>query len=150
MNVTEVSEIVEKALLVIGVEPEHARNAGEGQWSIFREDIEIFIDAWQSEGEQWNFYFEDKNIPVFQVIAPIAQLPEIDVNDLATELMHLNFHLFECAFMVNVQENILAVKYRTAADDLNVEQVLKAIESVSYYAGYFAPRLMRKFALKPL
>jgi hypothetical protein len=150
MVLNEAYDAIEKALIVIGVEPEHARNSGEGQWSIFRDEIEIFIDTWHTEGDQWNFYFKEKAVPVFQVIAPIAQLPDIDRNELATELMHLNFHLFECAFMINVQENLLAIKYRSAAENLSVEEVLRAVESVSYYAAYFAPRLMSKYQLSPL
>jgi hypothetical protein len=143
--------IIEEALQVIGVEPEHARNADEGQWSIFRDEIEVFIDLWSSGKEpQWNYYFKEEDIPVLQVIAPITTLPIFDLDEFYEELLEINRHLFYATFVVNKEENMLAVKYRMVGLDLTVDSAMQAIESVSYYAEYFQPRIMQKFKVQPV
>lgn len=142
-------EIIEQGLQVVGVEPENARNADEGQWSIFRGEVEIFIDIWDSgKEEQWNYYFEEKNIPVLQVISPITTLPVFDLDEFYEELLSLNRHLFLASFVVNKEENMLAVKFRRAAIDLTVDDVVQAVESTGYYAEFFQPRFMHKYNVK--
>lgn len=142
-------DIIEQALQVIGVDPANARNAEEGQWSIFRDEIEVFVDVWSTGKEpQWNYYFKEEDIPVLQVIAPITTLPVFDLDDFYEELLELNRHLFYASFVVNKRENMLAVKYRMTGLELDVDDAVQAIESVGYYAEYFQPRLIQKFKLQ--
>lgn len=144
-------DIVEQALQVIGVEPENARNAGEGQWSVFRSEVEVFVDIWDSgKDEQWNYYFEEQNIPVLQVIAPITTLPVFDLDAFYEELLELNRHLFLASFVVNKEENMLAVKFRRAGIDLTIDDVVQAVESTGYYAEFFQPRIAHKYNVKPV
>lgn len=142
-------EIIEQALQVIGVDPMNARNADEGQWSIFRDEIEVFIDLWDSGKEpQWNYYFKEEDIPVLQVIAPITTLPVFDLEEFYQEILEINRHLFYASFVVNRQENVVAVKHRMIALDLDVDAAVQAIESVSYYAEFFQPRFIQKYGVK--
>lgn len=142
-------DIVEQALQVIGVDPANARNAEEGQWSIFRDEIEVFVDIWSTGKEpQWNYYFKEEDIPVLQVIAPITNLPLFDLDEFYEELLEINRHLFYASFVVNKAENMLAVKYRMTGLELDVDDAVQAIESVGYYAEYFQPRLIQKFKLQ--
>lgn len=142
-------DIVEQALQVIGVEPENARNAGEGQWSVFRGEVEVFVDLWGTgKEEQWNYYFEEQDIPVLQVISPITTLPVFNLDAFYEELLELNRHLFLASFVVNKEENMLAVKYRRVGIDMTVDDVVQAVESTGYYAEFFQPRIMHKFNVK--
>ncbi|KAB2918579.1 MAG: YbjN domain-containing protein [Bacteroidetes bacterium] len=144
-------KIIEEALQVIGVDPQHARNAEEGQWSIFRDEIEVFVDLWSSGKEsQWNYYFKEEDVPVLQVIAPITTLPVFDLDEFYEELLEINRHLFYATFVVNKEQNMLAVKYRSVGLELDVDEATQAIESVSYYAEYFQPRLIQKFRVQPV
>ncbi len=139
-------QTIENALLAIGVEPENARNADEGQWSIFRGEIEIFLDFWMTGDEEtWNYYWEEKNVPVFQVIAPICNLPTFNTEEFYQDLLELNLQLFYGSFMIKKEENMLCVKYRFTSNDFSVDHVVQAIESISYYAEFFQTRLMAKY-----
>lgn len=144
-------QAVEQALQIIGVDPANARNAEQGQWSIFRDEIEVFVDVWSSgKDAQWNYYFQEQDIPVMQVIAPITTLPVFDLDEFYEELLELNRHLFYASFVVNKQENMLAVKYRWVGLELDVDDAVQAIESVGYYAEFFQPRFIQKYKLQPV
>jgi len=136
------------ALQVIGVDPQHARNAEEGQWSLFRDEIEVFIDIWPSGPSQWNYYFKEEDVPVLQVIAPITTLPVFDIEEFYQEILELNRHLFYATFVINKEENMLALKYRMVGLELDVDDVVQAIESVSYYSEFFQPRLIQKYRVQ--
>src|SRR5690606_8054114 len=89
----ETYSVVDQALEIIGVQPEHARNADEGQWSLFKNEMEIFIDAWESgEEESWNYYFEEKHVPIVQVLAPVCPLPNMHMEPFMAELLEVNLH----------------------------------------------------------
>ncbi len=144
-------QIVEQALQVIGIDPANARNAESGQWSLFRDEIEIFVDVWGSGKEpQWNYYFQEEDMPVLQVIAPITTLPVFDLEEFYEEILDLNRHLFYASFVVNKQENMLAVKYRWVGLEMDIDDVVQAVESVGYYAEFFQTRLIQKYKLKPV
>ena len=148
-TIEEVYKTVENALEIIGMEIENSRNAEEGQWSLFRGEQEVYIDAWSSGEEQdWNYYFEEKNVPIVQIIAPICPLPIFDKEEFYAELLRLNLHLFNAAFMVNLEENICCIKQRIPLLNNDPMQIVQLIESVGYYAEFFTPKLKHKFGLK--
>ena len=148
-TIEEAYKTVETALEIIGMELENSRNAEEGQWSLFRGEQEVYIDAWSSgEQQDWNYYFEEKNVPIVQIIAPICQLPVLDKDEFYEELLRLNLHLFNASFMINPAENVCCIKHRVPMLNNDPMLIVQMIESVGYYAEFFSPKLKHKFGLK--
>lgn len=145
-TLSETYQVVENALEIIGLQIEHARNAEEGQWSLFRGEHEVFIDAWDSGNEDaWNYYFEEKQVPIIQALAPVCALPLFDRDEFMAELLEINLHLFNAAFMIKAEENMCCIRHRMVVLDKDPMPVVQMIESVGYYAEFFASRLMAKY-----
>src|SRR5690606_2792266 len=125
---------IESALQSLGITPEQSRNAEDGQWTVFRERLEIYLDAWDLGTEQQAlYYFQAENQSVFQVLAPFCLVPEQHLESFLKEILDVNIALFKVSLAVKESDGIVCVKYRTVANHISQEEVLEALDAVAYY-----------------
>lgn len=150
MNLEQGIQLVENCLAKRGLNPVEARTEGKGEWMLFMDGVEVYIDMWAEKGPTvWNFNTENPP-PVFQVIAVVSFLPEDRKEEFFEELLHLNFNLFDASFCVNSEENLLVVKHKSLSFGLTEDFVGLAIDSVGYYAHLAFKALEEKYQLKKI
>lgn len=141
--------IIEAALLDLGITATQARNEEEGQWTVYREDYEIYIDSWALGTEQQAlFYFHASDQPVFQVICPFCHVPKDRYEEFLEELLDINIGLFKVSLGVRNEGGVVCVKYRSLATDLTKEEVLEALDAVAYCAELFGRIFQEKYSLR--
>jgi len=149
MKITQkASETVELALQELGLNAEEVRCAEEGQWLLFREQFEIYLDVWnQEEVTPWNYFRPEGELAVFQVSVPVCFLPDKRTEEFMQELLSVNMNLFYAAFTVNPTEKVVLLKHKRLADQLQVHDVVEAIEACGYYAEMSFNVLKDEFGL---
>lgn len=147
-SIENITVIVEEALLSLGITPEQARNEDEGQWTVYRETLEIYLDAWTLGTEQQAlFYFQAEDQPVFQVISPFCQVPTTNYEEFLEEILDVNIALYKVSLGVRADGGVACVKYRCLANQLTKEEVLEALDAVAYYAELFSKVFQEKYGV---
>lgn len=149
MDLEKLTALVENALNNIGIQPDDARNEGEGQWYLMNGDMPIYIDAWkENEQTPWN-YFKFKNDPtIFQITVPFCYGPTLKRNEFFEELLIVNLNLHYSKFTYNSAENIVALVYRKPGSTLVSDEIKDVIDAMGYYAEMTYHVLKDEFALK--
>lgn len=145
-------QTIDNAIRIMGLDPEETRGEEPGQWQLFRGAICIFIDVWKpSLNSDWNYTGSEHAVETFQVIVPITELPPVEKRyKFYEELLHMNFHLYNAALIVNSQENVLAVKYKRIAPGLTETEVIEAVESTGYYAEMLSEYYAKNYGVKKI
>jgi hypothetical protein len=144
----QASETVELALQQLGVNPEDVRCSEPGQWLVFRDDFEIYLDVWdQQELTPWNYFKPEGELSVFQVSVPVFYMPEQRKEELLEELLAVNMNLFYGAFTYNPNEQVVLLKYKRLAEHLQVADVVETVEALGYYAEMTFKVLSEEFGL---
>lgn len=148
---TKASETVEQALEQLGVNPEEVRCSEPGQWLVFRDDFEIYLDVWdQQELTPWNYFKPEGELSVFQVSVPVFYMPEKRKEELLEELLAVNMNLFYGAFTYNPNEQVVLLKYKRLAEHLQVADVVETVEALGYYAEMTFKVLSEEFGLRAI
>jgi hypothetical protein len=148
---TQASETVELALEQLGVNPEEVRCSEPGQWLVFRDDFEIYLDVWdQQELTPWNYFKPEGELGVFQVSVPVFYMPEKRKEELLEELLAVNMNLFYGAFTYNPNEQVVLLKYKRLAEHLQVADVVETVEALGYYAEMTFKVLSEEFGLRAI
>ncbi|MEY3983735.1 MAG: hypothetical protein RL160_1294 [Bacteroidota bacterium] len=148
---TQASETVELALEQLGVNPEEVRCSEPGQWLVFRDDFEIYLDVWdQQELTPWNYFKPEGELGVFQVSVPVFYMPEQRKEELLEELLAVNMNLFYGAFTYNPNEQVVLLKYKRLAEHLQVADVVETVEALGYYAEMTFKVLSEEFGLRAI
>lgn len=135
MDLKTYSDLVETTLAFLELNPVETRGAEEGQWMINNGDTEIYLDIWEFEKDNSWLYFEtDEPVFVFQAVSPVCYMPEENLNQFYEELLHNNLNMLYASYIINKEQNMLAVKYRRPAKGLTREEIIEIIESVGYYS----------------
>jgi hypothetical protein len=143
------TETVELALQQLGVNPEEVRCSEAGQWLVFREEFEIYLDVWeQQELTPWNYFKPEGALSVFQVSVPVFYMPDNRREELLEELLAVNMNLFYGAFTYNPNEQVVLLKYKRLSENLQVSDVVETIEALGYYAEMTFKVLSEEFGLK--
>lgn len=144
-------ETIEEALLSLGITAELSRNAEEGQWTVYRENLEIYLDAWDLGTEQQAlYYFQAENQSVFQVLAPFCLVPKQHMEAFFKEILDVNIALFKVSLAVKEEEGIVCVKHRIVANHITKEEVLETLDAVAYYAELFSAVFAEKYQVELL
>jgi hypothetical protein len=143
------TETVELALQQLGVNPEEVRCSEAGQWLVFREEFEIYLDVWeQQELTPWNYFKPEGALSVFQASVPVFYMPDNRREELLEELLAVNMNLFYGAFTYNPNEQVVLLKYKRLSENLQVSDVVETIEALGYYAEMTFKVLSEEFGLK--
>jgi hypothetical protein len=142
--------IVEDALTIVGIKPEDARCANEGEWQLQKGESEIYIDIWVPESvNQWQYYVAENPEPIMQIMIPIGALQAITNRELLmADLLQLNAQLYYGSFIYNPQQNMVALQYKRLATGINQREVLEPINALGYYAENLSLMLKERFQLK--
>jgi hypothetical protein len=145
-------EIIESAIVKMGLKPEETRGEDQGQWQVFRGANCIFIELWRpGHNSDWNYTGTEGAVNTFMVIAPITTLPEEDkIFKFYEELLHMNFHLYMASLIVNKRDNVLALKFRRITAGLTEAEVVEAVESTGYYAEMLSEYFSKNYGVKKL
>lgn len=136
-------EIVEQGITQIVENVATTRRADAGSWTVFKGDVEIWIDLWEIEQ---GLRGDKQNLPYFQVMSVLDTVPA-DVNPLMyKELLEINYKLYGVAFCISQDKLIL--KLIREAEFLNAEEVYFTILRVGNYASEFAPTIINKYITK--
>jgi len=150
MELKALQQKFESALASMGLNPEETRCSDDGQWLLYKDETEVYIDIWQPEEKsQWQFNDHDSTQALFQVVSPTCFIPT-DQNRTAflEELLYLNFHMYYGNFTFNEQENMAAVRFKGIAADMSEKELINALESVSYYSQNLANYLSEKYGVE--
>ncbi len=152
MEINEFYKEVENALSHLGLNPEDARCEEEGQWLVFRGDLEIYIDVWKKEASEWTYHPGAHDTATFQVACPISRLPSEDKRLFFYEdLLQMNFYTQYVSFVVNKSENMLTVVFRRAMANISKSDIIEAIDAAGYYGDLAWKMLNQPYELeKPL
>lgn len=138
--------IVEEALISLGITPEQSRNEEDGQWTIYSEELEIYIDLWSAGTErQGLFYFEAEKQPILQVISPFCQAPKENYGKFLEEMLDINIGMMKASLVMREEGGVVCVKYRDIVPNLTKENVLEALNCVSYYSELFSKAFFDKY-----
>lgn len=142
--------IIEDALRVVGIQPEEARCANEGEWQLQKGESEIYIDVWVPESvNQWQYYVAENPEPILQIMIPIGALQAITNRELLmADLLQLNAQLYYGAFIFNPEQNMVALQFKRLATGINQREVLEPINALGYYAENLSIMLKERFQLK--
>lgn len=149
MNLLNYYAIVEDTLLVLGISPEEARCAGEGEWLIHKGETEIYIDVWVPENvNQWQYYQAENPEPVLQITVPLAVVPQTtDFSALSADVLALNAQMYYASFIFNPSDRMLALQYKRLATGINQREVIEPINAIGYYSENLLGLLIEKFKL---
>ncbi|MFT4521389.1 MAG: hypothetical protein ACI8ZN_000319 [Bacteroidia bacterium] len=151
MDLKPLYALAEDAIQTLGIDPITTRCEGDGQWMLERESAEIYIDIWQPvDHNQWEYFKEDEPTAIYQVVAPICKLPTDEKLRQAfmEELLYINHHMFYGSFTINVEQQIVAIRYKRITDGLNRVEMIEPIESIGYYAENLSDFLSKKYGVQ--
>ena len=135
MDFEKTSQLIESTFTFLGLNPAETRAADKGQWIIYNGDTEIYIDLWEIDQDNaWLYYETDEPVYAFQVVSPVCFLPTEKLDQLFEELLHNNLNMFYTSYIINRDQNMLAIKYRRPSKGLTQEDIIEAIESTGYYS----------------
>lgn len=149
MDLKEQYKIVEESIAHLGVNPEDARCAEDGQWMLYRSELEIYIDVWLEEPNEWSYHPDAHNMITFQVVCPICGLATDDKKKFFYEdLLQMNFYIQMASFVINKNENMLTCSFKRATLSLEKKEIIEVIDAVGYYADLAWKMLNQPYKLK--
>lgn len=127
-------EMVENSIRKLGIDPVSCRGEKEGQYSLTRGSVQIWIDVW---------HIEKENRAYFQVMSPIIETVNVaNKPALYEELLQFNDTLFNVAF--TLYNNWVWLKTLREVDSLDENEVYAQITRVGNYADRYDDELKQK------
>jgi len=149
MELKEQYALMEEAIEHLGVKPVDARCEDEGQWLVFRGDLEIYIDVWEEPASEWSYHPGAHNTITFQVVCPISKLPSEDKRLFFYEdLLQMNFYSHFISFVVNKNENMLTCAFKRVMNHITKSDIIEAIDATGYYASLAWKMLNQPYELE--
>ena len=149
MNFENLLNQVEKAIHDMGIRPEETRGDEPGQWLLMREQMPIYLDAWQDEeSNPWNYFIHEADKTTFQVSVPFCYAPTLKRDEFLEEMLVVNLNLLYAKFSYNSNDNVAALVYRIPGISFHVEQLPLIIDGLCYYAEMTYHVLKDEFSLK--
>jgi hypothetical protein len=142
-------QTVEKAIHDMGVNPEDTRGEEAGQWMLLREEMPIYLDAWEDqESNPWNYFIFEKDKSVFQVSVPFCYAPTLKRDEFLQEMLVVNLNLMYGKFTFNEKDNVAALVYRVPGSSFRTSDFQPIIDGLCYYAEMAYHVLKDEFSLK--
>jgi hypothetical protein len=149
MNLEQLSTAIEKAIHDMGVNPADTRGEETGQWMLIREEMPIYMDAWEdTESNPWNYFVFEKDKSVFQLSIPFCYAPTIKRDEFLQEMLVVNLNLLYGKFTYNEKDNVAALVYRIPGDSFQPAELQLITDGLCYYAEMAYHVLKDEFNLK--
>lgn len=149
MNLNELTIRVEEAISAIGVQPEECRGDESGQWMLMRDDMPIYLDAWEDqESNPWNYFTFNTDRTAFQISVPFCHAPTLKRDEFMEEMLVVNLNLLYGKFAYNAKDNVMALVYRIPGSALQTDTLQQVVDGLCYYAEMTYHVLKDEFNLK--
>ena len=149
MDLKEHYKTLENAIAQLGVKPEDARCAEDGQWLLYRGDLELYIDVWEEEPNEWSYHPDAHNRIMFQVVCPISNITnEQKKLYFYEDLLQMNFYTQLASFVINKNDNMLTCVVKKCVQSIDVADVVECIDATGYYADLAWKMLHNPYELK--
>lgn len=80
--------LIENVIQSLGVDPQLCKGEKEGQYNLQRGSAAVWVDVWQSEGQEYGY---------LQVMAPVLEIPPNNREAFYRELLDINHQLYGVA-----------------------------------------------------
>ena len=114
-------KLVDDAISELGLNPEETKGEMPGQWNLKKGRFDIMIDVWEQEKQF-----------LFQVVAPLCDLPDENKEGFLLFLLQKNYGLSGLAY--SIMENSVFLKYTTEAGFLTKESIVGLLTKTAFYA----------------
>ncbi|MBM3399153.1 MAG: YbjN domain-containing protein [Bacteroidetes bacterium] len=149
MLLHDLYQAVEKAIHDMGIHPEETRGEEAGQWTLLREEMHVYLDAWEnSESNPWNYFVFEKDKTVFQISVPFCYAPTLKRDEFLQEMLVVNLNLMYGKFTFNEKDNVTALVYRVPGISFQTSDLKTVVDSLCYYAEMAYHVLKDEFNLK--
>ncbi len=149
MKIQDLITNVELAIAKMGLSESESKADENGQWVLLKEEMPVYLDAWEdSESSPWNYFVFKQDPTVFQITIPFCYAPTVKRNELIEELLVVNLNLLFGKFSYNPKDNIVALSYRIPGEQFNQEALQVWIDGLAYYAEMAYHVLKDEFHLK--
>lgn len=140
---------VETAIRQMGLSAEEAQADENGQWILLKEEMPVYMDAWEDrESTPWNYFTFKQDPTIFQITIPFVFAPTIRKEDFLKELLVVNLNLLYGKFSYNEQDNATVISYRVSGSSFNQANLSAIIDGLAYYAEMAYHVLKDEFGLK--
>jgi hypothetical protein len=131
MNLQDLILKLEIVISKLGINPGQAKQA-PGQYNISKDqNVQIFMDA-----------FDENEHTFFQVLSPVMQIPDTNMEGLMLQLLKENHGLVDASFAII--DNSIFIKNTTEdKGQITEERILESIQRIAYYNELF----QKKFEL---
>lgn len=145
----KITQVIETTIESFGIDITNTRNESPGQWMLYKDIYELYIDLWEVGTEQNPFlFFQANNELIYQVIVPLCYMPQENVQAFLLELTDLNHFLIKASFMTRSEDDIVCLKFRDTANDLTQARFIESLDAVGYYAVLFGNHFKDKYQVK--
>lgn len=140
---------VEDAIVEMGLSQEEATADDQGQWILLKNEMPIYLDAWQDqESTPWNYFIFDSDRTVFQITVPFCYGPTLKRSEFLEELLIVNLNLHLGKFSYNSRDNVVVLSYRIPGTAFSAKSLAPTIDALAYYAEMAYHVLKDEFNLK--
>ncbi len=140
---------VEDAIVEMGLSQEEATADDQGQWILLKNEMPIYLDAWQdNESTPWNYFIFESDRTVFQITVPFCYGPTLKRSEFLEELLIVNLNLHLGKFSYNSRDNVVVLSYRIPGTAFAAKSLAPTIDALAYYAEMAYHVLKDEFNLK--
>ena len=149
VELNELIQSVETSIVSMGLSKEESMADEQGQWILLKNEMPIYIDAWQdSESTPWNYFIFDTDRTVFQITVPFCYGPTLKRSEFLEELLIVNLNLHLGKFSYNSRDNVVVLSYRIPGSAFQGKSLAPTIDALAYYAEMAYHVLKDEFNLK--
>jgi hypothetical protein len=149
MELSKLISNIEAAILNMGLDSEESKADENGQWILLKNEMPVYIDAWEDkESTPWNYFVFQQDPSIFQITIPFVYAPTLKRNEFLQELLIVNLNLLYGKFSYNEKDNATVITYRIPGNNFNPETLVNIIDGLAYYAEMAYHVLKDEFGLK--
>ena len=117
----ECYQLVDEAIVALGLNVEEIRGEQPGQWNLKKGKFDIMVDVWEQENQF-----------LFQIVCPLCGLPAENREGFMLHLLQRNYGLSSMAYAV--MEESVFLKHTTEATALTKDTIVMLLTKTAFYA----------------
>lgn len=127
-------DLVDSAIIELGVNPEQCRGGKPGQWNLTKGSASVWLDV---------FYSEQNQCVYFQCMAPVCGIPASNTQAFYQEVLEINHTLYGVGF-TKFKEGIYIKSIREVSG-LDKSEILATMRRIGTYADDYDDILKNKY-----
>jgi hypothetical protein len=135
MDLVQTSALVEDAIRALNVDPALCRGQNQGSWSIIYKGSTVWIDVFNFQATPDRWYF--------QVMSPLLQVPDKNVESFYQNLLEINHTLF--GSWITKKNEWTYVMFLREAAGLDLSEINATLDRVAFYCADYKGKLQFKF-----